>query len=139
MSWSKWLFGLPRRRNVPSALSRRLVRKLVAQGLDLPGGEDAYFIQRLQPGSSDRAAGAWVWSLDPAPNCGGVRTDIGSQWPASECVRGFVLETNRYGQTALIPRAFAGDDDRCTDCDDTGLAIQTERPCACQIDLEPTA
>lgn len=63
-------------------------------------------IRRIRVGRGDRSAGAWSWFIwsdsHPLPN------DVGSQWPATECVRmgveGTRLYENPWGQTALTPK-----------------------------------
>lgn len=60
-------------------------------------------IRRIRTGRGDRSAGAWSWFLwsDSRP----LHNDVGSQWPATECVKmGADLYENPWGQVALMPK-----------------------------------
>jgi len=61
-------------------------------GYDLPGPDENYRISRVRAGHHQRSAGAWSWSLmwdisiAPIPS-GDACGQIGSRWPASDCVK----------------------------------------------------
>lgn len=99
-------FDRPRRSGMPTPLSRRIVAGVNAQaGLTLD--PELFFIRRLNPGSGDRSAGAWVWALEAISGTdretARMGADIGSQWPATEVVKGFVIEVSQWGDRALVP------------------------------------
>jgi hypothetical protein len=93
----RYAFGLsrspskPRKVDQPSALSRRLVAQLQADGQDLGShGPDDFHIHRTGAGHWQRSAGAWSWSLDLNEADYDPKTrpaDFGSQWPVSVLLR----------------------------------------------------
>lgn len=69
-------------------LAKRVVAKLVAQGVELPGDQEDYVIRRTGAGSGQKSGGAWVWTLDyigysDRDKARARAWSIGSCWPAS--------------------------------------------------------
>lgn len=95
-----------------SPLIPKLLAILEAHGWKAPahvwpnGPPDDLEIRRIRAGRHQRSAGAWSWFLwsPSAP----LAFDVGSKWPATECVRmgveGTQIYENPHGQVALLPK-----------------------------------
>lgn len=80
----------PARQRVNTPLSRRLARMWEQEtGQPLPGGIENACIQRTRAGHWQRSAGAWYWFLYTIVIDGAQHAipEMGSQWPARECVK----------------------------------------------------
>ena len=66
-----------------SRLACRIVKMLEDYGQPWPGGAENAKISRTYAGCSEKAWGAWSWSLQPVEFTG-IFPVVGSQWPATE-------------------------------------------------------
>lgn len=85
----------------------KLLDRIAEGGLDVPGDREHWSIRRTYAGVHQKSAGAWTWAL----HWNGPRDhyeaqaysgQVGSQWPASVCVKGPVQVYSRYGYS-IIP------------------------------------
>ena len=83
-----------------SKLAMRLAKKIETE-LGIRCNPETF--HRTYAGCNQRASGAWVWIMNEEND---VR-DVGSCWPASECVKQkYALSLGEYGE--ILPEENAG-------------------------------
>lgn len=89
-----------------SKMSIELLKRLKAIGVELPGADDDYYIQKTNAGHWQRSAGAWAWSLEIIdPEKHHHRTSqLGSQYTLTELLKGyFDAGLDMHGFIVLYP------------------------------------
>jgi hypothetical protein len=81
-------------------LASKIVSLLERHGIRWPGGPENAVIVRTRAGHWQRSAGAWSWFLlrKDGETC---YPSVGSQYPASELIKGDVDITIEYGSYVL--------------------------------------
>jgi hypothetical protein len=72
-------------------LSRKLVAMVKEAGVELPGDDEFWVIERTYCGAVQKSAGAWTFTLEWSGSSDNIARQwsgsIGSQWPASYIVK----------------------------------------------------